>query len=76
MNDRNKSYLIAALAAVGVYWFLDANDSVRNAIAVVTFFFLAHFVEGEIEKDKQKVINDKLLNRIKDLEDMVSQLKR
>lgn len=76
MDDRQKSGLLAIAAGVGAYFIVDAADSVRNAIGVLTFFIFYNYGANEIEKDKQKAINDRYRQEIEELKSKLDQLKR
>lgn len=76
MDSRQKSFFLAIAAGAGAYWLVDANESVRSSLAVLTFFIFAHFGEGEIEKDKQKAINGKLNEELRELRSKLERLER
>ena len=76
MDDRQKTVFLAIAAGIGAYFIVDAGESVRNAIGVLTFFIFYNYGANEIENDKQKAINERLRQEIEELKSKLDQLQR
>lgn len=76
MDDRQKTVFLAIVAGAGAYFIVDAVESVRNAIAVLTFFIFYNYGANEIEKDKQKAINGMLNEELRELRSKLERLER
>lgn len=75
--DNGRTWFFTALTAgAGVYWLVDANESVRNLLAVIAFLVFYLIGESEIDKNKQKAINARINEELRGLKSKLERLER
>lgn len=76
MNNGYKWFFTALAAGAGAYWLIDTNESVRNALGILTFLVFALVGENETNKVTLRETNKRLWDEIKTLEDKIERLER
>lgn len=61
-------------AGAGAYWLINANESVRSALAVLTFFVFALTGQSEVDKEALRETNKLLWDEIRRLEGKIDGL--
>lgn len=74
MDKRQKWFFAALVAGAGAYWLVDANESIRSALAVLTFFVFALTGESEVDKEVLRETNHRLWDEIRELRAMIDKL--
>ena len=74
MSNYQKWFFAALVAAAGAYFFVDANESVRNLLSILVFCVFAFYGESEIGKKELKETDDRLWNQLRELESKVEAL--
>lgn len=74
MDKKQKWFFTALAAGAGVYWLIDANEGVRSALAVLTFFVFALTGQTETDKEVLRETNKLLWDEIRRLEGKIDSL--
>lgn len=74
MKNRTSWFFAALAGAAGVYFFIDANESVRNMLGVLTFFVVSLYGQAESDKEELKQSNRFLQDELRDLETRINSI--
>lgn len=76
MKNSYSWFLAALVAGTGVYFMVDANESVRNVLSVLAFFIFALYGQAEDDRAKLQETNKRLGNKLLELQDRLGRLEQ
>lgn len=74
MDNRQKWFFASLVAGAGAYWLIDTNESVRNALATLTFFVFFLIGERDVDKEELRETKQRLWDEIRELKDKIDAL--
>lgn len=76
MKNHYSWFITTLVAGAGVYFMVDANESVRNTLSVLAFFVFFMYWRIEDEKAELKATNNRLWLELKELRNRLDRLEQ